>query len=298
MTTKKIKMANPPVAIQSPETVVPRLDPRTVLHVGGIWGQVRAGQTWMASDGPRFVWSADSVTVIYSLKDKFYAQRAKDFVNEVTSYPLVEAGRRAKFGQRVSEIGVKLLMGVLAGASGVGFALVIGTEIAEFMFENQENFAKWKHQFEAVLKARKSLKAQAPTLYDKVFDSILNKLTSKLPEAVTADTVAFGVGVIVGTAGKKLAHGKFSLLAVIFVVLEQIVIRFSLDVLPCAVMITGEEYEKLAEVIINKMRDAGVTISKVDIQKIVQEVNKHPAEIKEVFKMLQEVFSNQPKRTP
>jgi hypothetical protein len=37
------------------------------LFLGGIWGTVERGKTWLATDGKRSVISADSMTVIYVL---------------------------------------------------------------------------------------------------------------------------------------------------------------------------------------------------------------------------------------
>jgi hypothetical protein len=234
------------------------------------------------------------MTVVYSQNRKFYAQSARGFISEVTTYPLVEAGRQAAFMARVAIVEMKFLMGIVAGSSGVGFALVIGTEVAEFMVQNRENFLKWKSQLEAVLKAREFLKAYAPKLYEKVFNAVLRQLykdvKSKFPDAVTPETVAFGVGVILGSVGKKLAAGKFSIFLLVFVVLEQIVIRSSPNVLPGAFKLTAEEYNKLAEEIIRKMREAGVFMTNVDVKNIVEEVKRHPEQVKKAFKMLQEVF--------
>jgi len=48
-----------PLQIVHPDTIIPRLNTDSSLFIGGIWGSVKSGQTWMASDGERFVWSAD-----------------------------------------------------------------------------------------------------------------------------------------------------------------------------------------------------------------------------------------------
>src|SRR5215831_15551232 len=169
-------MADFPVPIAHPETVLPLCDTRTVLHIGGIWGTIKAGQTVMASDGYRFVWSADSMIVIYSLKGKFYGQGSTGFINELRTAPIIEGARRAEFMAKVAEVEMKFLMGIVAGSSGVGFGIVISVEVSEFMVENRENFDKWKRQLEAILKAREYLKRNAPTIYDKLFNAVLNQV--------------------------------------------------------------------------------------------------------------------------
>ena len=84
-----------PVAIPQPENVLPKLDTRSFLLLGGLWGEVRSGQTWLATDGARLVWSADSLLVVYSIKGQFFSQTSRGFRGEVATYPLVEGARRA-----------------------------------------------------------------------------------------------------------------------------------------------------------------------------------------------------------
>jgi len=283
-----------PTLIPHPAYILQRLNTGTSLYLGGIWGQVKSGQTWLASDGTRFVFSADSMSVVYALKGKVYVQDSLGFANEVRTYPLVAAGRSAKPWIEIAQVEVKLMCGIVAGASGVGFAVVIGTEIGEFAFENRDNFRKWQRQLSAVLKARAILKQHAPMLYDKVFNAVLHQIykdvKGHLPDGVTPEIVAFGVGVVVGSVGKKLAQGKFSLLAVIFVIVEQLAIRFSLGVIPGAIKITEDEYRKMADQILSQLRTAGVTIHDADIRKIVEEVRHHPAEIKKAFEEMKGEF--------
>src|ERR1051325_8078687 len=104
---------NSPILIKNPENIVPFLDPRTFLHVGGIWGQIRSGQTVMATDGMRFVWSADGLQVIYTQKNQFYGQSASGFIGEMRTAPYIEGLRLAEFMARVAEVEMKLMMGVV-----------------------------------------------------------------------------------------------------------------------------------------------------------------------------------------
>jgi hypothetical protein len=286
--------ADSPIQIPHPESVIPLLDPATSYFIGGIWGNVTGGQTWIASDGERFVWSADGLEIIYSQDRKFFVQTPRGFANEVRTYPLVAAGRSAAPWARVAQIEMKFLMGVVAGASGVGFAVVVGTEIAEFVIENRDEFAKWEHQLEVVLRARAILKDHAPVLYDKVFNAVLNQVfkdvKGNIPDAVTPEVVFFGIGVVFGSVGKKLSEGKFSWFALIFVVVEQLAIRLTIGVVPQAIKITEGEYRKMADEIMNQLRKAGVTIQDADMRKIVEEVQKNPGEIKQAFDMMRDAF--------
>jgi hypothetical protein len=266
------------------------LDPGTVLYAGSTVGQVRSGETWTVSDGPRLVWSADSRRVIYSQRGKFYEQSSRGFEAEVRTSHAVEGGRRAEFMARIAEVEMKFLMGVVAGSSGLGFAAVVGPELAMWYYRNRDNFEKWQRQLDSVLRVRAFLKKHTPTLYDRVFNALLRQYLSKIPDAITAETVAFAAGVILGEVGEKLAAGKFSILWLVWAVVWQIGKRFVLDVSYPAYKLTEDEYRKLAQEIISKLREGGVTIDQATVKKIVEEVKHHPKEIKEAFDMLRGVF--------
>jgi hypothetical protein len=283
-----------PIPIAHPDSVIPLLNTGTSLFVGGIWGSVTSGQTCVASDGERFLWSADGLQVIYSQGGKFFVQSARGFVNEIRTYPMVAAGRSAAPWVVVAQVEMKLLMGIVAGASGVGFAVVVGTEIAEFVGENRDNFAKLEKQLEIVLRAREILKAHCPVLYDKVFTAVLKQVykdvKGNIPDGVTPEIVFFGVGVVMGSVGKKLTQGKFSWFALIFVVVEQLVIRLTIGVVPQAMKITEGEYHKMADEIVRQLQTAGVAIQDGDVRKIVEEVQQHPDEVKQAFDLMKDAF--------
>jgi len=286
--------ADIPVLITQPDTIVPKLDTGTMLNIGGIWGTVKSGQTWIASDGRRFVWSANGLQVVYSIDGKFFAQGSQGFINEVRTHPFIAGVSSAEPLVRLAQIEVSFLMGLLAGASTAGFVIVVGTEVAEFVIENRDEFSVWYHQLEAVLKARALLKAHAPVLYDKVFNAVLKQVykdvKGNIPDAVTPQIVFFGVGVIVGSVGKKITKGKFTVLALVLVVLEQLAVRLLLGVVPKAIKITEAEYRKMADEIIAQLRTAGVAIHDNDLQAIVKEIQSHPIEVKKALDMMQDAF--------
>ena len=287
-------VANAPVLVPHPEEVLSRGDTATFLNIGGIWGQVKAGQTWTASDGPRFVFFASSISVIYAQKGRVLAQASQGFVNDIRMFPAESAGRSARPWVQIAKVEVKLMCGVVAGASGVGFAVVIGSEIAEFVVENRNNFNKWHGQLTAILRARTMFKTHAPVLYDTVFNAVLSQVykdvKGHIPEAITPEIVAFGVGVVIGSIGKKAAQGRFSLFVVIFAIIEQLAVRFTISLVPGAIKITEEEYHKLAEQIVSQLRTAGVSIQDADVRKILEEVRQHPAEVKQAFDLMREAF--------
>jgi hypothetical protein len=234
------------------------------------------------------------MTVIYAQNGKVFIQSSQGFINEIRTLPAVAAGRSAKVWVGIAQTEVRLMCGVVAGASGVGFAIVIGTEIAEFLVDNRDNLDKWRRQLHAVLSARDLFKQHAPVLYDKVFNAVLGQVykdvKGHVPDAVTPELVGFGVGVVIGSVGKKLAAGRFSYFAVILAIVEQLAVRFTISIVPGAVKITETEYRKLADQIISQLRTAGVMMQDVDARRIIEEVRQHPAEVKQAFDLMRDAF--------
>jgi len=273
-----------------PENVEDLLAPRGAkLKIGGIWGDVTAGSSWMATDGKRFVMSATSTDVVYYLKGTFYYQLSKSFIGEVTTYPFVEAGRRSLFLVTISECEMKLIMGIVAGASGVGFAIVVGTEVLEFVAEHSKDFQVWTHILRIAFEVRESLKTVAPTLYDKLFDAIfkvfLKDVWAKLGNATTPEILSFMVGVILGHIAHHLDEATetgsaVAPVAILWIILEAMVKRFFLSVVPTAIAMTSKEYGDIAKDMVATLKEHRVAISQDDMVKIVQEVQRHPAEIK------------------
>ena len=63
-------------------------------------------------------------------------------------------------------------------------------------------------------KSSSDSKRYTPNLSEKFFNSVLKKVyqdvKSEIPDAVTSDAVAFGVGVVLGSVGKQFEKRKVS----------------------------------------------------------------------------------------
>lgn len=281
------KAGSDPVAIDV-QVAEKLIDTASKLTIGGIWGEVKSGETWLATDGSRLVMTASNGGVIYLLSTdgRIYRQSARGFVGEVTTYPFIEGARRAAPMVRLIELEVQFIMGVIGATSGVGFAVVAGTSILSFVVENRQKFTQWSRMVSAIMTARTALKQIAPTLYDKVFDALLFVLIKDVlpnaPGAITADGLAKMVGAIVGKLGKKAAEGKFSALTILATLLGNVA-KNCLTAVPKAISITAGEYKQSADKLIETLRSSGVTVTAADAQKIFEEIRQHPKEILDLF---------------
>jgi hypothetical protein len=269
------------------------------LNIGGIWGDVVRGSIWRATDGNRFVMSACSTDVVYYLKGAFYYQTAPGFIGEVTTYPFVEAGRRSAFLVTVGECEMKLLMGILAGASGVGFVIVVGTEVLEFVVEHRDDFSAWNHAFWVALDVREKLKAFAPTLYDKLFTAIFKRFVgdvwSQLGTATTPEIISFMVGVILGHSGHALteaaeAGSVVAPIVILGIILDAMLKRLVLSVIPNAISITSKQYSDIAKDLLARLKESGISLSNDDMVKILHEVQENPEKVKSALARLRETL--------
>jgi hypothetical protein len=276
------------------------------LFLGGIWGTVESGQTWLATDGKRSVISADSMTVIYVLtgatqpvrNNRFFIQSSTGFRGEVTTYPMIEAARRAAPMARLAELEMQVMIGIFAASSGVGLATVIGTDIVDFCIKNQDDFGKWGKALAACVAVREVLKRHAPTLYDRLIEGVLvaagaGVLESlrNVPAAAGNDPKLIGrfIGALVGKLGKKALSSRLSALSVIWILLSTAATK-SLSAVPRALRMSLDERAKAAEAIITELRRSGVTISAEDARKIVEEVAAKADEIRASLDQLKSAF--------
>jgi hypothetical protein len=279
---------------------------QTKLYLGGIWGSVESGQTWLATDGRRTVISANSVNVLYLLTGSkkpggnvIYAQSAEGFRGEVTTYPLIEGARRAEKIARIAEFETHVLMGAFSVSSGGALALVMGLDALDFCVKNQANFSKWGRMLTAVLATRTVLKRHAPTLYDKLIEATLIAVGTtavdslrNLPEAAAKDPkiVARLVGTILGKLGQKVLTERAGALKTIFAAVLLPLATKALGAIPGAVQITLDDRTQAASSIITALERSDVTLSAEDARKIVDEMAAKPNELRGSLEELRRAF--------
>ena len=279
----------------------------TALPLGGIWGQVESGQTWLANDGRRMIVSADSTAVIFvlgeaknpALTNKIFIQSSRGFREEVRTYPFAEAGRRASPMARMAELEMQILIGICGATSGLGFAAVLGADLLDFLVKNRDNFNRWSKAASACLACRAVLKKHAPTLYDKLIDATflaaaggLAESAKNIPEAAAKDTKLIGrlVGAVIGKLGKKATTARLSALGAIWIVLSDVV-KKALSAVPGAVKISVDEKTKSADALISELKKANVRITPEEARRIVEEVVANSRELGTAHQQLRDAFS-------
>ena len=299
-------MDHNPVELSAEKVKTLNLSSQSKLFLGGIWGSVESGQTWLATDGKRSVISADSSTVTYVLtsvthparNNKFFIQSSIGFRGEVTTYPIVEAGRRAAPMARLAELEMQIMIGIFAASSGVGLAAVIGTDLVDFCLKNHGNFGKWSKALGACVAVREVLKRHAPTLYDKLIEAVLiaagvgvSESLRNIPEAAVSDSKLMGrfIGALIGKLGKKALSSRLSALSVIWILLSTVATK-SLGAVPGALRLSLDERAKTADAIVTELRRSGVVLSADDARKIVDEVAAKPKEIRASLEQLKSAF--------
>ena len=299
-------MNHDPVELSAERVKTLNPSSQSKLFLGGIWGSVERGQTWLATDGKRSVISADSTSVSYVLtsathparNNKFFIQSSVGFRGEVTTYSFVEAGRRAAPMARLAELEMQIMIGIFAVSSGVGLAAVVGTDLVDFCLKNHANFGKWSKALGACVALREVLKRHAPTLWDKLIEAALvatgaavGESLRNIPDAAVNDPKLMGrfLGALIGKLGKQAISSRLSALSVIWVLLSTVATK-SLGAVPAALRLSLDERAKTAEAIIAELRRSGVMLTADDARRIVDEVAAKPQEIRASLEQLKSAF--------
>ena len=272
------------------------------VNVGGIWGTIRAGHNYWGPYGIRQVIHADAFSIIYFQKGDLWVQEVNNFRDDLRMSPAHKGTKGALGIANLMEFEVNLLLGIVAGSSVAGFLTVIEIDIFKFLLTNRDNFEKWYRMIKAILKARSILKTMAPILYEKVFDGFLKQLwsstSSGMPAALSKPENAGKLtGLMIGKFGNKLMSIRFTVLGGIWIIFSTMATKLITSV-PSAINIKAMEYKKIAQDLIDQLKEMDVSISQKDIQNIFREIEKNPREIKKVFSDLESVFKEVGFTTP
>jgi hypothetical protein len=178
------------------------------------------------------------------------------------------------------EVEVALLMAI--GTTMTGTAIFYaGFTVSDFIARSHGKFKHWIAIFEAILEARDALQRLAPTLYDKLFDTLFSFYVGSLTPA----NVAKVVGTIIGKGGEYLLKRKLNaLLAGVTLFLGTAVML--LQNVADSVARAEALYNRGIPALLADFRKHGVTLTRQDQIAIFNELRANPAQIRNVFTRL------------
>lgn len=245
----------------------------------------------MGSDGKRLILSAISTDVVFTAGGKFYYQTAQGFIGDITTTPFRDAAVRLQPFTRIMEVELQVILGIIAGSSGIGFAIVIGTEATLWLVKHRPNIMIINDRIAKFFQAREIVKTCAPTMYEFLFNQAMRSYTEKLTQAITPEVLGFFAGVLIGHFGKDCLEGHpLTPFRIIWVVSMAIGARTLMDVLPDAAKLAKEEIED-PDRVLQRARSGRVTITRQQFEQMAHEVAAHKNEMKRAYHLLDEAFN-------
>ncbi len=290
-----------------------------------VWANtpVKPGVTFLTSQGSRLVLEARQNRIIYLLvrsntggQNKVFMQPSNGFVNDVVMFPFEDAGRKLQTVKTLAEYEVQILIGVLSTTGWATFSIVMGVDVFQFFVNNKNNLPRWPTMLQALLQTNRDLKVYAPTLRSKLIQSTLlvalegsefaasNKgdISGKLAEAAIKDPKIAGraMGIIAGKLGANILNGRLSVLSAVWAVLLTVATKAAASI-PGAVGLATNEVAALgvadkaafSNELLNLVKRADIKLSQADAEKIIEEVARHPKEIKGSLVQLAEAFKSE-----
>jgi len=290
-----------------------------------IWANtpIKPGVTFLTSQGSRLVLEARQNRIIYLLvrsntsgQNKVFKQSANGFINDVVMFPFEDAGRKLQTVKTLAEYEVQILIGVLSTTGWTAFAIVMGVDVFQFFINNKNSLPRWPGMLQALLRTNNDLKLYAPTLRSKLIQSTLlvalegsefsvsgkGEVGGKLTEAAINDPkiAGRGMGIIAGKLGPNILNGRLSVLSAVWAVLLTVVTKAAASI-PGAIGLAKTEVgalgiaDKVAftNELLNLVKRADIKLSQADAEKIIEEVARHPREIKSSLAQLAEAFKPQ-----
>jgi hypothetical protein len=267
------------------------LTPETSLLLGGVWGEVRCGQTRRASDGLRLVLTATSSRVVFVRLSggQLYDQTARGFRGDVTTFPFADAARRLEPGRQLIELEAYFVLGILCGMSSVVAVSALLLSLARGVYDHRHDIPKWIAITAACLSARAVLQRHAPILYEKCVDALwlvaataAGDILPRTPGSMSSHQIAKMVGVIIGKIGERGANAHLTAMSAVLTILLEFA-KNCLTAIPAAAQRALSDHTAQAEQIVQTLREQGVSITREEAEQIFREVAAHPREIKEAL---------------
>ncbi len=276
---------------------------------------LQVGQKWKGPAGNRIVlgfsiagsnYKGHSYVFFATESGQAYVQNEVGFEADLLAWVTEDLTRSLKPVKFMVDLTGNVLVGAIAASGWGGFLLVTTMGVTPWIIKHRNDFDDWIDAFLAVLAVRATLKAVAPTLYDKVFDSVLisawrgfkaafgiygKQVAGDIPESIAADPkiIGRGVGALLAKVGKKGLAQRLTVVSVIILVLLE-AIKAGAKAVPGAIKISSSEQLRTGKQIIDELRKVGVTVTQSETEKIFKEICEHPDEVKKALEKLDRTF--------
>lgn len=278
---------------------------------------IRSGSIYPSFDGKRLVLEVGCNTVIYlqisaarkDIHHNFFIQKHKDFLMDITTRLVASKVYRATQPVvTIAKYEIYFLMGLFSTVSIPLWLTITGTDVSLALASIRQKEKKFNGLASVVLAEMKAIEGYAPTLHSKmlqIFKSeqsrVVDTTWDRLPRDVITDEKAQAQ-----TAG--ILYGKYAMVAnpitvwnALFTVLIQAALKSAtnlpttfLDVLddrykaPVKALANtnwGDLNERKRAVVhlVNMMKDSGVTINAMEMEKIIDEVRRNPDKLQQSF---------------
>jgi hypothetical protein len=284
-----------PLAIEPRRLASLRLDPTLRCRLNSVWGEVKAGETWLGPEGKRFILTATNPLIFYMsyTTGKVYVQSTRGFLDDVNAFVFNEVGRKGELIVTLAEFECGFAAGIAAALYTPAFVAVLASEAFGFYAENRKEFPRWRRILAASVDADDTLATYAPTLRRKVYYVLfIDFLKDIAPYGIPSgakhpDKVGFWLGVLVATLGKKIYERRLVSWKTLLFLVEQVILR-TLQGLPSAAKDFEAKLKQSPDQILETIQAAGGTLTPEDIRAIHTEVTSHPRELLEAVKMVVE----------
>jgi hypothetical protein len=283
---------NPPLAVPVSHEYVAddaRLSPPS-LATPGICGTLRVGQVWQGiTGGDRTIVALipgapdDSGAVIFVTDSgQAYYQTLEAWHSDFRAGVYAGVTRSLAPLQTMLEVEAQALLGAIAATGGTGFASVVGVGAAQWVAQNRDAIARFLTAIGPIMGAAAGLKLLAPTLFDKVFWAVFQRVLTEIPESAAGNPklIARFVGTLLVKPGQLTLKRDAAALADALAPLAKRVVLATSQAARAApgaakAVVRGEVSD-----LIQDLRRTDGALTPDDADRILVEIRKNPAELK------------------
>ncbi len=278
------------------------LKTHSVFNIGGLLNGItlKSGETYPAPDAKRVILEATHDRVIFVEIKKYskpglYIQTPSGFHQDWLDFIRLNSAKSLEATRVLAEWEVQFLVGVVAGTSWKGLALVIGVDVFEEAITKKKSKATKDavRTLQVLFKTKRELKQVAPTLEsvlsDLVWMSLLKGQANYLAPTMLNDPkiAARAAGTIVTQISTQALDQRLTISSFIWSILTQVGTKAALTV-PAALSKTVESFSPSSpaaavEKIQEMFSSLNIVLSDSEKKAIIKELSDNPDKIRKIF---------------